>query len=365
MSKSVMNNPTSSLLSANPGHLGPTNIKNKKDTLVENKDPQKLSLANGGNREVLANITNNNVGQKKSSKVTEKSKSIKNKDVSVVKKSDPMMIDEEPKWEDIDTNDGDDPQAVSEYVNEIYEHLMIKERKDKIPVNFLEKQSDINEKMRAILVDWLVEVHRMFKLIPETLFLAVNIIDRFLSIKPVSRDKLQLVGITAMLIASKYEEIYAPESNDFVYISDGAFSKDQILTMEQQILNTLNFNLLHPSPLHFLRRYSKAAGSDYTIHSLCKYLIELMLLDISYLKYNSSEIAAGSVYLARAMTNKSPQWTGTLEHYSTYAADHVHGIAVEINEFLKKSQKSSLKALKKKYASPKFGEVSDIPLVDL
>jgi len=357
MIKPVTNN-SAPLVSANIGHLGPSG-KVKKDVLLENKDPQKV----GGNREALANITNNN-GQKKAAKVTEKSRSLKGKEVTVVKKSDPMMIDEESKWEDIDVNDTD-PQSVSEYVNEIYEHLMMKEKKDKIPVNFLEKQSDINEKMRAILVDWLVEVHRMFKLIPETLFLAVNIIDRFLSLKPVSRDKLQLVGITAMLISSKYEEIYAPESNDFVYISDGAFSKDQILTMEQQILNTLNFNLLHPSPLHFLRRYSKAAGSDYTIHSLCKYLIELMLLDITYLKYNPSEIAAGSVYLARAMTKKTPLWTVTLEHYSTYSAEHVHNVAVDINDFLKKSQKSSLKALKKKYASTKFGEVSEIPLVDL
>uniref|UniRef100_A0A6B2LDW7 Uncharacterized protein n=1 Tax=Arcella intermedia TaxID=1963864 RepID=A0A6B2LDW7_9EUKA len=276
-----------------------------------------------------------------------------------------MVIDEDVKWEDIDASDYDDPQAVSDYVNEIYEHLMIKEKKDKITPNYLEKQTDINEKMRSILVDWLVEVHRMFKLIPETLFLSVNIIDRYLSLKNVPRDKLQLVGITSMLIASKYEEIYAPESNDFVYISDGAFTKDQILAMEQQILNTLNFNLLHPSPLHFLRRYSKAAGSDYTIHTLCKYLIELMLLDVGFLKFNASEIAAGAVFLARAMTQKSAFWSGTLEHYSTYSAAHVQPIAHEMNEFLKKSQKSSLKALKKKYASSKFGEVSELPVVDL
>eukprot|EP01124_Arcella_intermedia_P024137 TRINITY_DN39_c0_g1_i2.p1 TRINITY_DN39_c0_g1~~TRINITY_DN39_c0_g1_i2.p1 ORF type:complete len:335 (-),score=54.40 TRINITY_DN39_c0_g1_i2:150-1154(-) len=309
----------------------------------------------------LADITN----QKKGG--IEKSKSLKAKETAVVPKKscDPMVIDEDVKWEDIDASDYDDPQAVSDYVNEIYEHLMIKEKKDKITPNYLEKQTDINEKMRSILVDWLVEVHRMFKLIPETLFLSVNIIDRYLSLKNVPRDKLQLVGITSMLIASKYEEIYAPESNDFVYISDGAYSKEQILLMEQQILNTLNFNLLHPSPLHFLRRYSKAAGSDYTIHTLCKYLIELMLLDVGFLKFNASEIAAGAVFLARAMTQKSAFWSGTLEHYSTYSAAHVQPIAHEMNEFLKKSQKSSLKALKKKYASSKFGEVSELPVVDL
>jgi cyclin B len=135
--------------------------------------------------------------------------------------------------------------------------------------------------------------------------------------------------------------------------------------MEQQVLNALNFNLLHPAPLHFLRRFSKAAASDYTIHTLCKYLIELMLLDVNYLKYYASEVAAASVYVARAMTCRYPLWTPTLEHYTTYSECHVRPIAIEVNNFLRKYKDSSLKALRKKYASPKFGEVSDMPLVEL
>jgi len=252
-------------------------------------------------------------------------KALKNKK----RKSDPMILDEEEEipsvvvvaavpvvppqplvvaYEDIDQNDYDDPQAVVEYVNEIYLYLMVKE-KDRVDPRYLCIQVDINEKMRAILVDWLVEVHRMFKLLPETLFLGISIIDRFLSMKPISRDVLQLVGITSMLIASKYEEIYAPECNDFVYISDGAYTKQQILHMEQTILNTLNFNITHPSSLHFLRRYSKAGGSDYTLHTICKYLIEVILIDVKFLKYAPSLQAAASVYLGRAMTGKSPLWT--------------------------------------------------------
>jgi len=226
-------------------------------------------------------------------------------------------------------------------------------------------QVDINEKMRSILLDWLVEVHRMFKLLPETLFLAVNIIDRFLEVKAVARDKLQLVGVTAMLIASKYEEIYAPECNDFVYISDGAYSKEMILQMEQMILSALNFNLNAPSPLHFLRRYSKAAASDYTIHTLCKYLIELTILDLKLLKYTPSSLAAGSVYIARKMTNKDELWTPTLAHYTTLSEAEVREVAVDMNNLLKKNARSTLKAIKKKYALPKFGEVANMPLVDL
>jgi len=161
------------------------------------------------------------------------------------------------------------------------------------------------------------------------------------------------------------KKIYAPECNDFVYISDGAYTKQQILKMEQLVLNALNFNLTHPSPLHFLRRYSKAAMSDYTLHTLCKYIIELMLIDVKMLKFPTSLVAAGSVYLARAMTGKTLLWTPTLEHYSKYGESPVRECALEMNELLKKAQKSSLKAIRKKYALPKFGQVAEILLVEL
>ena len=93
----------------------------------------------------------------------------------------------------------------------------------------MQQQQDINEKMRAILVDWIIEVHLKFKLLPETLFITVSLIDRYLEIEQIKRTNLQLVGVTAMLIASKYEEIYAPEVRDFVYITDNAYTKEEIL----------------------------------------------------------------------------------------------------------------------------------------
>lgn len=82
------------------------------------------------------------------------------------------------------------------------------------PHDYMESQPEINESMRAILVDWLVDVHKKFDLSLETLYLTINIIDRFLAIKKVPRVELQLVGISAMLMASKYEEIWPPEVCD-------------------------------------------------------------------------------------------------------------------------------------------------------
>uniref|UniRef100_A0A7S0WJX0 Cyclin-like domain-containing protein n=1 Tax=Chlamydomonas leiostraca TaxID=1034604 RepID=A0A7S0WJX0_9CHLO len=141
---------------------------------------------------------------------------------------------------DIDSADRGNPLAATEYVNDIYSYYRRVEPKFRVQPGYMSSQTDINEKMRAILIDWLVEVHLKFKLMPETLFLTVNLIDRFLEIKPVTRRNLQLVGVTAMLIASKYEEIWAPEVRDFVYISDKAYTREQILAMEKTMLNTLH-----------------------------------------------------------------------------------------------------------------------------
>ncbi len=105
--------------------------------------------------------------------------------------------------------------------------------------NYMDLQDDINPSMREILTDWLIEVHLKFKLLPETLYLTVNLIDRFLSTTQVLRNKLQLVGVTAMLIASKYEEIYPPIVSDFVYITDNAYTREEILDMEEKILMAL------------------------------------------------------------------------------------------------------------------------------
>jgi len=270
-----------------------------------------------------------------------------------------------PKWVDIDAGDASDPQSVVDYVNVIYDYMLEKEKENLVSINYLTHQSDINEKMRGILVDWLVEVHRMFKLLPETLFLTVYIIDKFLGVENIPREQLQLVGITAMLISSKYEEIYAPECNDFVYISDGAYTKRQILDMENVILNRLAFKLTTPLALQFLRRYSKAAGSDYNVHSLCKYIIETMLLDVNIHTYPPSIIAATAVFIARKMSGNKELWNATLEKYTTYSEKEIRGCVEFVNGRLKATRGSSLKAIEKKYSLAKFGQVTGIALVDV
>ena len=121
--------------------------------------------------------------------------------------------------------------------------------------NFMDYQKDINPSMREILNDWLIEVHQQFSLIQETLYLTVAVLDRFLQEEgaTISTKQLQLVGVTSMLIAAKYEEMYPPEVDDFVYITDKAYKQSEILQMEMRILKTLDFDLGRPLPINFLR----------------------------------------------------------------------------------------------------------------
>ena len=130
--------------------------------------------------------------------------------------------------DNIDERDADDPLCATAYVQDMYDHFSAKETTTSVRPLYMENQPHINERMRSILVDWLVEVHLKFKLVPETLYLTINLIDRYLERREVSRPKLQLVGVTSLLIASKYEEIYPPELRDLVYICDRAYTRSEV-----------------------------------------------------------------------------------------------------------------------------------------
>jgi len=152
---------------------------------------------------------------------------------------------------DIDKDNGN-PQMCASYVVEIYSNLMASELMRRPSPNYMEGlQRDITKGMRGILIDWLVEVSEEYKLVPDTLYLTVYLIDRFLSRNYIERQRLQLLGITSMLVASKYEEICAPRVEEFCFITDNTYTK--VLKMEGQVVNDLGFHLSVPTTKTFLR----------------------------------------------------------------------------------------------------------------
>lgn len=262
--------------------------------------------------------------------------------------------------EDIDSQDADNPQLCAEYAKDIYKYMKELECKFHVPPTYLEHQTDINERMRCILIDWLIQVHNRFKLLQETLYLTVSIIDRFLSRNRVEKCKLQLVGVTAMLIASKYEEMYAPEVRDFEYITDKAYSSAEIRAMEILMLKDMEYSLGNPLCLHFLRRNSRAGDATPEIHTMAKFLMELCLPEYSMLEYVPSQIAASALYLSLKL-HKAGEWTATLQHYSSYSEADLLPCVRKIAHLVKNMFIAKQQAVKNKYSTGKFLKIAKEP----
>ncbi|KAJ1963930.1 G2/mitotic-specific cyclin [Dispira parvispora] len=258
-------------------------------------------------------------------------------------------------WDDLDAEDVDDPLMVAEYVNEIFDYMRKLELKSLPNPCYMDQQKELAWKMRGILVDWLVEVHTKFRLLGETLFLTVNIIDRFLSKRTVSLVKLQLVGITAMFVAAKYEEIMAPSVQNFIYMADGGYSDEEVLNAERYLLQVLGFDLSYPNPLNFLRRVSKADNYDFQTRTLAKYFMEISLVDYRFLACPPSLLAAAGTYLSRKMLDRGP-WDANLDHYSGYTEAELQPCVQLMIDFIARPVKHE--SFFKKYASKKFMKAS-------
>lgn len=277
--------------------------------------------------------------------------------------------------EDIDKDDTNNPQLVVDYVNQIYAYLRHLERVQNVRENYLSHTSGvILPKMRAVLIDWLVDVHQQFNLLQETLYLTVAIIDRFLqeAADSINRKMLQLVGVTAMFLASKYEEMYAPEIGDFVYITDNAYTASQIRNMEMKILRTLDFEMGRPLPLHFLRRNSKTGFVDARIHTLAKYVMELSIIEYKMAHIPPSMLAAAALAFSLRVLDPdvenskgSEYWTTTLAHYSSYKFDEIAPLIKDLAKLVKKvtnaPQDAKLMAVRKKYGDKKGMRIAKIP----
>ena len=146
-------------------------------------------------------------------------------------------------------------QIPKDYLNIIYYNLLKEEEKGINPMpdyTYLTRQKEINEKMRSILVDWLIDVHFKFGFTDETLFMTISIIDRYLSISQITRTNFQLLGITALMISCKHEEIDLPKIDDFTYITDNAYIKEDVINMENEVLKVLNFSFVSSKTKNFL-----------------------------------------------------------------------------------------------------------------
>ncbi|KAG7943236.1 hypothetical protein I3843_15G028600 [Carya illinoinensis] len=291
------------------------------------------------------------------SDLEEKIGNICNRDILAAMETDDEIVNIDKNYKD--------PQLCATFACDIYKHLRASEAKKRPSTDFMERvQKDINASMRAILIDWLVEVAEEYRLVPDTLYLTVNYIDRYLSGNVMNRQRLQLLGVACMMIASKYEEICAPQVEEFCYITDNTYFKEEVLQMESAVLNFLKFEMTAPTTKCFLRRFVRAAQGINEVPSLqleclANYIAELSLLEYNMLCYAPSLLAASAIFMAKYLLFPSQKpWNSTLQHYTIYKPSDLCNCVKDLHRLCCDSHTSSLPAIREKYSQHKYKYVA-------
>lgn len=293
------------------------------------------------------------------------------KDVKETIKEEETGAEDEEPIEDIDKSTSRDAIfLVCDIAKDIYDYMYELEVAQSIREDFLKDQKILTPKVRSRLINWFIEIHQQLKLIPETLYLAVAVIDRYFDQVTVKKQReVQLVAVGAALIASKYEEIYPPDVGDLLHLTRNEYTRDDIMRQEMSILKQLNFDLGRPIPLVFLRRFSKAAHCDLKMHTIAKFLMELSLSEYECSHWKPSFLAAASLYatihlvdqdgpkigsyLSKTASASSPRdrWNKALVHYTHYTREQLKEPTSTLCKILKRAIDSpQLYAAVKKYS---------------
>jgi hypothetical protein len=252
-------------------------------------------------------------------------------------------------------------QDAKEYAPDVESQLFNDEVSFPPRPNYMDAQQDLTSKMRMILVDWLIEVHMKYGMHNETLHLSINLIDRYLSITPIPRKRLQLVGVAAVFIASKYEEIHPPEVRELVHITDNAYTKDELLKMEVAMLTILSFQIMVPTAAHFFGVLQKTNDCDEVHRMVAQYIIELGLLDIRMLHHSPSHVVSAALLLSNQLLKRKPIWPSIMVRRSRHSESALAGCVAELRQLFEADQAGAggqLCAVHKKFASEARHSVS-------
>jgi len=257
----------------------------------------------------------------------------------------------------------DEPEEPQDdYHQEIFIYYKESEKKFPICSSFIISQPEITERLRKIMIDWMIKLHTALQLQPETLYLSINIMDRYLSVSQVRKDIYQLIAVSSVLAASKYEEVYPPLIDDFLTVTRNLFSRQQIVKMEYILLATLSYELSVPTSLQFMRHYLLYIETDEIYLALSHLLLESTLMDTLFYTLLPSQVAAGVIFLTN-ITQLYPPWSNTLTELTGYSIEMVRPWASLVrNHFLRLKSSTTLKGLMKKYTTEDLFQVAKLAL---
>lgn len=253
----------------------------------------------------------------------------------------------------------------NEYLEEIYYNLLLEEKNLKVKPKFgyLKYQKEINAEMRAILIDWLDQVHFKYHFKIETLYQTIWIIDTVLSYRKIFRSSLQLLGIASLYISCKFNEIYYPKSFEFIAITDNAYKEYELLEMEKEILKVVDFNICSPTSILFYQILSKIFQLNEEQYNFGKYFLESSLIKYDMIYFSPSIIALSCIYIAMKYFSLNNYKYLYKIHYFIEAENLENSIknsARKLCFLVKDLSKSNLTAIKEKYSSTQFHCVSKL-----
>lgn len=257
-----------------------------------------------------------------------------------------------------------DPMQHSDYVMETFQYYKNREAQFMVG-DYIGRQQEITEAMRAILVDWLVEVQESFELNHETLYTAVKITDLYLSRKQVRKEELQLVGATACLIACKVDERIPPLVDDFLYVCDDAYNREELMKMERKMLQVVGFDLGYSLSYRYVRRYGRVCRVTMPVLTLARYILETSLMEYSLnVTTSESKLAASCLVLAFKMKGITG-FKSTLEYFSGHKLSELEETFTSLVAMLRRPAGQNLKTIRSKYSHRVFHEVATISLPDM
>jgi cyclin B len=233
--------------------------------------------------------------------------------------------------EDFDKSQLNEICSEPHYAHEVFLYYKEKEVQLIVP-KYMHNQPHLKKSMRAVLVDWMVEVQESFELNHETLYLAVKMVDHYFSRKfMMSKDRFQLLGATCLLMASKYDERLPASIDDFLYICDDAYTRRDMILMEMDIFKTLSFFLGFPLSYRFLRRYARCAGLTMETLTLSRFILETSLMDYDLVQERDSKMAAAALLLALRM--KQQNWVSNADNVTEFVVAVPHFTNNDVSDF--------------------------------
>eukprot|EP00826_Nyctotherus_ovalis_P038032 TRINITY_DN3528_c0_g1_i2.p2 TRINITY_DN3528_c0_g1~~TRINITY_DN3528_c0_g1_i2.p2 ORF type:complete len:270 (-),score=55.35 TRINITY_DN3528_c0_g1_i2:1028-1837(-) len=240
------------------------------------------------------------------------------------------------------------------------------------------REMEVTDKMRAILSDWMVDVHTQFRLLPQTLFLAINLLDRYLQSQKTSQERLQLLGASVLMVAAKYEETLYPETKDIEFITEGCCKADEVLKMEGEILGSLGFAVTVVTPCSLLEIFVERLKEVYDTMSKglvlpppwknlklhAEYILELQMAEYKMLKYLPSVLTAGSLYLSwKVFKTIEPRrrildWPQEMNDIVRHTEREIRDCAKDLYVIMKNAERNPLQAVRRKYMSEEYGKVA-------